>query len=138
MESCICRANRSTWRNSTERLFVQLKSHMDEPGIEPGPQRWEANCLKMLLRVYLNLVWFNLAQETEREHTILLAFIRAYFSFELCENGCPLSTLAVKSYEKCFLQNTGIPIYLNHIFNLLNTILEAIIISASITHIHLY
>jgi hypothetical protein len=29
-------------QNLSQRHFVHHKSHMDLPGIEPGPSRWEA------------------------------------------------------------------------------------------------
>jgi hypothetical protein len=31
-----------SWKNLSECHFVYRKSHMDRPGIEPGPPRWEA------------------------------------------------------------------------------------------------
>jgi hypothetical protein len=39
----IGRGNRSTRRKPAQGHFVDHKSHLTRPGLEPGPPRWEAS-----------------------------------------------------------------------------------------------
>jgi hypothetical protein len=42
VELMIYKGNPGNWRNLRQCRFVHHKSHMNLPGIEPGPPWWEA------------------------------------------------------------------------------------------------
>jgi hypothetical protein len=65
VEWYICRGNRSTRRKPGQCHFVHHKSHMNWPGREPGPPRWEINntdnckCLFKYFIFYINFILSN-------------------------------------------------------------------------------